>query len=112
MNLVSGAALIRQSVRLILVTEPGERLMRPDFGCALRRFLATPNTPETRAAIGRAVEEALSAWEPRIAVRTVDVSPGEDPALAVVTVAYTHVRDGSAEDLRIAVPVGPPSAGV
>ncbi|MFJ9752250.1 GPW/gp25 family protein [Streptomyces chartreusis] len=101
-----GAELVRQAIRVILVTEPGERLMRPDFGCGLRQFLTLPNTPGTRAAIGRAVEESLAAWEPRITVRTVDVRPGDDPSLAVVTVSYTHVRDGSTDDLRLAVPVG------
>ncbi|MGW0094865.1 GPW/gp25 family protein [Streptomyces sp. NPDC003328] len=106
MDLASGAALVRQSVRIILVTEPGERLMRPDFGCGLRQFLTAPNTPGTRAAIARAVEESLSTWEPRITLLAVDVSPGEDPALALITVAYTHVRDGSPGGLRIAVPVG------
>ncbi|MBQ0826643.1 GPW/gp25 family protein [Streptomyces tagetis] len=106
MDLASGAMLLRQSVWIILVTEPGERLMRPDFGCGLRRFLSAPNTPGTRAAIARAVEDALSVWEPRITLSAVDVSPGVDPTLAVITVSYTHVRDGSAADLRIAVPVG------
>lgn len=106
MDFTGGPDLVRQSIRIILVTEPGERLMRPDFGCGLRQFLTAPNTPGTRAAIARAVETSLSVWEPRITVRSVDVSPGTDPALAVVTVSYTHVRDGSADDLRIAVPVG------
>ncbi|MGW3668119.1 GPW/gp25 family protein [Streptomyces sp. NPDC005141] len=106
LNLASGAALVHQSIRIILATEPGERLMRPDFGCGLRRFLTHPNTPGTRAAIARAVEEALSVWEPRIALRSVDVLPGQSPEFAVITVSYTHVRDGSPADMRIAVPVG------
>ena len=49
--------------------------MRPDFGCGLRRYLMEPNTPATRAAIGRDVERGARPWEPRIALDAVDVSP-------------------------------------
>src|SRR2546430_1119066 len=71
----SGAVLVRQSILIILDTEPGERVMRPDFGCGLRRYLMEPNTPATRAAIARDIEAALGIWEPRIVVGAVDVTP-------------------------------------
>ena len=103
---LDGASHVRQSIRVILATEPGERVMLPDFGCPLRGFVMAPNTPATRAAIGRAVQGALARWEPRIVVRDVEVSPGGDPAIAVVTVAYTHVRDASAAVVGVLVPVG------
>ena len=106
MDFLAGAALVRQSIRLILATEPGERIMRPDFGCGLRRFLMAPNTPGTRAAIGRAVQDALRRWEPRIVVLGIDVGAGADPATAWVTVSYTHVRDASTATVGVAVPVG------
>lgn len=102
----SGPALVRQAVRLVLVTEPGERIMRPAFGCGLRQFLMAPNTPGTRAAIAEAVTTALATWEPRITLRGVEVVPGEDPSVAVVTVSYVHARDGSADVLRLGVAVG------
>jgi phage baseplate assembly protein W len=106
LDYLSGAALVRQSIRLILATEPGERIMRPDFGCGLRRFLMAPNTPGTRAAIGRAVQAALLRWESRIVVRGIDVSAADDPSIVWVTVSYTHVRDGSPADVAVQVPVG------
>lgn len=102
----SGAALVRQAVRLVLVTEPGERIMRPSFGCGLRQFLMAPNTPGTRAAIAEAVTTALTTWESRISLRGVEVVAGEDPSVAVVTVSYVHNRDGSADVLRLGVAVG------
>jgi hypothetical protein len=43
-ELVSGPDKVRQAIWLILETEPGERLMRPAFGCGLRRYLMKPNT--------------------------------------------------------------------
>jgi len=102
----TGAELVRQSVRLVLATEPGERIMRPAFGCGLRRFLMSPNTPGTRAAIAEAVTAALTIWEPRIVLRGVDVSAAEQPEVCVVTVSYVHARDGSTGVVRIGVPVG------
>src|SRR5215472_11919759 len=77
---VAGMERIRQSIEQILDTEPGERIMLPDFGCGLRRYLMEPNTPATRAAIAREIEAALRTWEPRIVVGTVDVTATEDPS--------------------------------
>jgi phage baseplate assembly protein W len=91
---LDGPEKVRQSIEIILDTEPGERIMRPTFGCGLRRFLMKPNTVATRALIQHDVELALATWEPRIQVSAVDVSPGDDPALVYIQVAYLHVRDG------------------
>jgi phage baseplate assembly protein W len=97
----AGPALVRQSILLILDTEPGERVMRPDFGCGLRRHLMEPNTPATRAAIARTVEAALRAWEPRIELGEVEVTPTDDPSTVVVAVGYRHVRDQSSDGLAV-----------
>jgi hypothetical protein len=105
LGLLSGPALIRQSIRLILETEPGERVMRPGFGCGLRRFLMAPNTPGTRASIGRVVEAALSTWEPRIALQDVDVTTEDDPAIVLITISYTHVRDGTPGSFEVPFPL-------
>ncbi|MCC0095068.1 GPW/gp25 family protein [Streptomyces flavotricini] len=90
---VAGAAAIRQSVETVLDTEPGERVMRPTFGCGLRRHLMAPNTPATRTAIAAEIGEALSTWEPRIRVTEVAVTPGEEPALVWIDIAYVHLLD-------------------
>lgn len=91
----SGAAQVRQSLLLIMSTEPGERVMRPAFGCGLRRFLAQPNTLTTRSTIQRDVARAIQQWEPRVVVDAITVDPGPDPAQVRITVRYTHARDGS-----------------
>lgn len=87
-----GPEKVRQSILLILETEPGERVMRPDFGCGLRRYLAQPNTVAVRAEIERDVELSLSTWEPRIHLTGVDATPGDDAALVEIAIAYVHVR--------------------
>jgi uncharacterized protein len=70
---------IRQSIRLILETEPGERVMRPDFGCPLRHLLFEPINTNVMGLIKHRVEQALVAWEPRIDVRQVSVAAPNPP---------------------------------
>ena len=89
-----GAEKVRQSIWLILDTEPGERVMRPSFGCGLRRYLMKPNSAATRDLVRDDVARALAAWEPRIDLNSVQVDEGDDPALVLITIRYTHVRDG------------------
>lgn len=96
---VDSADAVRQSILLILATEPGERIMRPDFGCGLRRYLMHPNAAATRALMIHDIERALARWEPRISVTGVRAEPGDDPSLVVVEIAYVHVRDGSPGNL-------------
>lgn len=94
-----GPEKVRQSVAIILDTEPGERVMLPAFGCGLRRFLMQPNTAATRAAMQREIGTALAAWEPRIRLERVDVLPGDDPSMVLVQIAYQHRRDGRRDNL-------------
>ena len=94
-----GPEKVRQSILLILETEPGERLMRPAFGCGLRRYLMKPNSVATRALIKHDVERGLALSEPRIKLREVRVEPDDDPALVLIHISYTHVRDGRPDNL-------------
>jgi uncharacterized protein len=72
--LATGEEDVRQAVRLILETEPGERVMRPEFGAGLRGLVFEPITTTTLALVRHRVEESLITWEPRIAVDQVEVS--------------------------------------
>lgn len=96
---LGGPDKVRQSVWIILDTEPGERIMRPTFGCGLRRYLMKPNTSATRALIQHDVEVGLTLWEPRINVQSVLVSPGDDPSLVIIQVSYIHTTDRRADSL-------------
>ena len=94
LEMVGGADVVRQPILLLLETGPGERIMRPAFGAGLRRYLMKPNTTATRALIQREVETALTNWEPRIKVDSVEVTPGDDPAMVLIDIAYQHLSDG------------------
>jgi phage baseplate assembly protein W len=81
---------IEESVRLILATAPGERPMRPEFGCALSDYVFAPADPETAGGIGAAVRAALRFWEPRIQVGDVTVSlQRADEGVLLIDVGYT-----------------------
>ena len=87
-----GEENVRESIRVILLTEPTERLMREEFGCGLRRFLFEPNTVTTRTLIREAVTNAIKAREPRVAVETVTVeADAEDPRLVAVEINFRLV---------------------
>jgi phage baseplate assembly protein W len=98
-DFVSGTALVRQSIEAILDTEPGERIMLPDFGCGLRRYLMEPNSLSTRTSMQEDITAALERWEPRIRLTNVAVTPGEDPSLVWIEIAYVRVADLSPDNL-------------
>ena len=65
-------ASIRQAILLLLTTAPGERVMRPDYGCALHRLLFSPNDDTTAGLAKHFVKKALDQWEPRIEILHLD----------------------------------------
>jgi phage baseplate assembly protein W len=65
---------IRQSLQIILATNHGERVMRPEFGAGLRDFVFEPADLSTMHRLQQRVQEALIDWEPRIRVNGVDVT--------------------------------------
>jgi phage baseplate assembly protein W len=83
--LASGERDVEQAIRVILSTAPGERVMRPEFGCRIHELIFAPQDAATESLVVYYVEEALAQWEPRIDVQEVDVSadPGRDGALLV-----------------------------
>jgi phage baseplate assembly protein W len=99
-----GETNIRESIRIILLTEPGERLRLPEFGAGLRRFLFEPNTVSTRHLIQETINRALFEWEPRITVDSVDVQPDpNDPEAAVATITYMLVATQVLERVSLTV---------
>ena len=96
--IASGLDKVDQAITLILETEPGERVMRPDFGCGLRRYLMKPNTVATRTLLREDVATALTRWEPRIKVTHVSVDAGDDPSLVLISVSYVLTRTGQSRN--------------
>lgn len=105
-----GPANVRECVRIILTTEPGERPARPQFGAGLGRFLGEPNAPSTWRLIRDRVERALADWEPRVRVESVEVGADpRDPGGATVTITYRLVATGDRAGVALTVPLATPA---
>ena len=76
---------IDQAIQLILGTAPGERPMRPEFGCGVHDFVFDTIDAGTVGRMEEAIRSALSRWEPRIEVRSVefDVSQSANGILTI-----------------------------
>lgn len=98
MKMSAGENDIEQSIRIILSTAPGERVMRPTFGCGIHdRVFSTLDTT-TRSLIAGDVEDALVEWEPRIEVLDVSVSErADEDGRLPITIDY-RVRSTNAAD--------------
>lgn len=99
-----GEENVRESIRLILLTEPGERLMREEFGCGLRRFLFEPNTVTTRQLIRERITQAIGRWEPRVALEAVEIeADSENPRLVAITILFRLVATQALERLGLSL---------
>ena len=88
-RLTDGASDIDAEMAVVLATAPGERVMRPEFGCRIWDLLFEPVTANLIGLMAQAVREALAQWEPRVEVDRVDPVPDpRDSALVQITVAY------------------------
>lgn len=76
--LTSDKSELDQAIQIILMTSPGQRVMRPTFGCRLHELVFAPNNMYTAVQARRYVEEALGMWEPRINVTNVQTRPDPD----------------------------------
>jgi len=84
-----GEQSVRDSIWIILATAPGERVMRPDFGCGIHRYVFATNDAATIRQVTKAVHDALIRWEPRIDVLDVDTEVrGRGDEMLLINVHY------------------------
>lgn len=103
----SGSENIRESIRVLLMTERRERVMLPGYGGGLRAFLMEPNTTATHRLIQERVQQALARWIPRIKLVSVTVKTAEDdPQGVVVDIQYRLTATGAEDALTLTVQVG------
>jgi phage baseplate assembly protein W len=98
---------VRQMIRVILLTRPGEQLMRPQFGAGLARFVDQPNTTDTRRRLREVILESLERWEQRIFVEEVAVEEIVDQATSVrVDIAFQLRRTGLRSQVGLTMTLG------
>jgi Bacteriophage baseplate protein W len=96
-RLITGSEEIDASIRMILSTIPGERVMRPEFGCRMWSLIFAPLTAGTLGQIEQYVREALDRWEPRIDVDRVIAVADQESAEVKIELDY---RLRSTNDVR------------
>jgi phage baseplate assembly protein W len=101
--LATQSRVIEQAIEIILRTSPGERPMRPEFGCRIQDHLFSPTNATTAAAIASDVRAALDRWEPRIDVE--DVRVGFDQAeLGTFYIDVVYVIRGDNDERNLVFP--------
>jgi phage baseplate assembly protein W len=87
--LVAREREIQEAIRLILGTAPGERPMRPEFGCRISERVFAPANATTAGQLAYDVRTALERWEPRIDVEDVDVTfDAVDSGVLYIDITY------------------------
>jgi phage baseplate assembly protein W len=87
--LSAGRDNVQSAIRMILGTAPGERVMRPQFGCRIWDLLFEPVNGNTIGLMAQAVRESVARWEPRVVLQDVQVQPDTaDPGLVHIDVEY------------------------
>lgn len=101
---------IRDVMLNILLTRPGERLQRPDFGAGLLNFVHQPNNETTRNLIAGVVRKSLAQWEPRVLVDGVDVAPSPTSVAEVhINIRYRTRFSPRPEELGFTLSLGLPA---
>ena len=103
-NMVDEQASVRQSILLLLSTIPGERVMRPDYGCELHRLVFSPNDNTTAGLAIHYVRQALDRWEPRAQVTHLDAGPNPDnPQRLDILLEYRLRRTQNVNELAFSI---------
>src|ERR1700685_1573084 len=94
---------LEEAIRMILATSPGERPMRPEFGCAISSFVFAPADATTAGRLSAEVSRSITRWEPRIDVRSVDVSVDQERQNSLyIDIQYS--KKGSYDPRNLVVP--------
>lgn len=95
---VEGIAHLKQSVRDILTTPIGSRVMRREYGSRLFDLIDNPTNPESVADIIAATAQALKKWEPRITVNRVIIDSAQ---LGAVTLTIEGLYKPNGESITL-----------
>ncbi len=73
MHVSTGLDVVKSDLMILLLTNPGERVMLPTYGCNLRKYFFEPNDATTSAQVKEIISQAITTWEPRITVENITV---------------------------------------
>lgn len=96
------AELIRQSIMQILLTQKGERVMRPDFGSSVMRYIFENNTALLTQQVRMEVFSSISRWEPRVLVQNVEVERND--VEVTITIYFVLAATRQQDKVSLAIP--------
>ena len=95
---------VRQSLLMLISTRPGERVMRPEYGCDLHRLVFAPNDDTTAGLAIHFVRQAVERWEPRVEILRVDANRDpEEPTRLAIVLDYRVRATLRADSVEVAV---------
>lgn len=103
--MLSGNAVVRQSLMMLLSTMPGERVMRPDYGCPLHRIVFLPNDATTAGLAIHYVRSAIIRFEPRAEILHLDAGTAGRGAPHVLLIELDYRVRSTLQTDRIALSV-------
>jgi uncharacterized protein len=111
LDTIDAPGSIRQAIRLLLSTEPGERVMRPTYGCPLSQLMFAPNDDTTAGLAIHFVRRALEAWEPRIEITRLEAKRHDDqPARLDLMLEYRIRQTGVVDGVTVPLSLSGESA--
>lgn len=91
---------IESSLHIIIGTRPGERVMRPDFGCRVHELVFQPNNDATATLAAFYVREAMRKWEPRVEnVRVTAFPDSQKDNVLVINLSYRVIRTNNQRNM-------------
>lgn len=106
LDLIEGSHLLRQSLLMLLSTLPGERVMRPDYGCELLTLAFSPNDDTTAGLAAHFVRQAVERFEPRVRILRIDAGRAlNSPHRLDVSLTYQPRLGGDPQSLTVGLPL-------
>jgi hypothetical protein len=103
-DMVDESRSVRQAILILLTTTPGERVMRPEYGCELHKLMFSPNDQTTAGLAIHFVQRALARWERRIQVLRLDAAANtEDPARLDLLLEYRLRRTRRTDEVSLSI---------
>lgn len=100
-NLSKDSQMVESSLRMLLLTEKGERVMEPNYGTSLRRLIFSPNTADLNTEIRQEIATSVAQWEPRAQLQAINVS--QSGREATVDMLFSTVIDQNTLALTISL---------
>lgn len=114
-----GLDLIKSNLLILLLTDPGERVMLPQYGTGLKKLLFEPNNVDLISTAKQMIINAIEKWEPRISLEQIDISTditgslspaddnGQDRNILMIRIKFIDTTDiQNLQELNLSLPIG------